>query len=323
MKTLKVSLKAHSDTRWASKAKAVNALNSQIKGVQKELNEISSSSLNSETKTNAKTLLACIDYEFLCFLEAWDQILSKINRVNQALQSKTLSLEKATKLIDGLINSINELRDSDLENAFDCARETTVKMGIPENVKESRTRKKRRLELDEDEDDGPNLTKIQKLRTPIFESIDALLSQLTWRYKKFTRISDDFGFLSGDRLSTMEPEDLKKNATDLALKYKDDLSTLELCSEIVDFKQTALKTVEDLENASLLDLLQMIYDFELQESYPNIAIAIRITLPVSIASSERSFSKLKLIKNYLRSTMSQERLSNMAILSIEKGLTSS
>jgi hAT family C-terminal dimerisation region len=43
-----------------------------------------------------------------------------------------------------------------------------------------------------------------------------------------------------------------------------------------------------------------------------------LTLPVTVASAERSFSKLKLIKQYLRSTMSQLRLSSLAMLSIER-----
>ena len=47
------------------------------------------------------------------------------------------------------------------------------------------------------------------------------------------------------------------------------------------------------------------------------ALRILPTLPVSVASGERSFSKLKLIKAYLRSTMSDERLASLAILSIE------
>jgi len=42
-----------------------------------------------------------------------------------------------------------------------------------------------------------------------------------------------------------------------------------------------------------------------------------ITLPVSVAGGKHSFSKLALIKNYLRSTIGQERLSNLALLSAE------
>jgi hypothetical protein len=55
-------------------------------------------------------------------------------------------------------------------------------------------------------------------------------------------------------------------------------------------------------------------------SFPNASIAYRIllTIPVTVASAERSFSKLKLIKTYLRSTMLQERLNGLAILSIKK-----
>jgi len=56
------------------------------------------------------------------------------------------------------------------------------------------------------------------------------------------------------------------------------------------------------------------------EIFPNLTVALRIllTLPVTVASGERSFSKLKLIKNYLRTTMTQKRLVNPSILSIEK-----
>ena len=54
-------------------------------------------------------------------------------------------------------------------------------------------------------------------------------------------------------------------------------------------------------------------------SVPDVASAFKIflTIPVTVASAERSFSKLKLIKNYLRSTMSQDRLSALSVLGIE------
>ncbi|KAL3832338.1 hypothetical protein ACJMK2_023990 [Sinanodonta woodiana] len=59
--------------------------------------------------------------------------------------------------------------------------------------------------------------------------------------------------------------------------------------------------------------------------FPNLRTALKIllTMSVSVASCERSFSKLKLIKLYLRSTMGRERLSNLTILSIEKSILDS
>ncbi|XP_060859153.1 52 kDa repressor of the inhibitor of the protein kinase-like [Metopolophium dirhodum] len=57
--------------------------------------------------------------------------------------------------------------------------------------------------------------------------------------------------------------------------------------------------------------------------YPNIYKLLQIlaTLPVSTASSERSFSSLKRIKTYLRNTMSEKRLNGLAMLSIHRSIS--
>ena len=54
--------------------------------------------------------------------------------------------------------------------------------------------------------------------------------------------------------------------------------------------------------------------------YPNISIAyqILITIPVTVASAKRIFSKLELLKNYPRSKISQEKLNSLTILCIKK-----
>ena len=67
------------------------------------------------------------------------------------------------------------------------------------------------------------------------------------------------------------------------------------------------------------EILKFVMD---ADCYPNISVAYQIllTVPVTVASAERSFSKLKLLKNYLRSTMSQERLNGLAMCTIEKDI---
>lgn len=111
------------------------------------------------------------------------------------------------------------------------------------------------------------------------------------------------------------------HCTNLNLKLKDestgetDIDGIDLFNEIRALK---LHFPENQSNDSHT-LLQDLFTNDLISTFPNTAIALRIllTLPVSVASGERSFSKLKIIKNYLRSTMHQQRLSNLAIVSIE------
>jgi len=54
--------------------------------------------------------------------------------------------------------------------------------------------------------------------------------------------------------------------------------------------------------------------------YPNVYILLTIlgTLPVSTATSERSFSTKRRLKTYLRSSIGNERMTGLALLSIRK-----
>jgi len=128
-----------------------------------------------------------------------------------------------------------------------------------------------------------------------------------------------FGFLYKiGKLRTSTQEDIRKHCKDLAMFLKvgdekdvsecDLFDELVICRNIVDESETPLQVLCTLKKCN--------------GAFPNLSVAIRIMLiiPITSAGAERSFSKLKIIKNYLRSSMSQDRLSGLATLAIEKEL---
>ena len=72
-------------------------------------------------------------------------------------------------------------------------------------------------------------------------------------------------------------------------------------------------------NCPELNMFLLIHNHDLLETFANVEIALLLYLCIFVTNctGERSFSKLKLIKNYLRNTMGQERLSSLSLLSIE------
>ena len=87
-------------------------------------------------------------------------------------------------------------------------------------------------------------------------------------------------------------------------------------------KHNACDTLVSCNLTSALATLKYLVEAKVVECYPNFYVDLRtfLTIPVTVASAERSFSKLKLIKTFLRSTMSQSKLSPLAVISIEKDI---
>ena len=60
----------------------------------------------------------------------------------------------------------------------------------------------------------------------------------------------------------------------------------------------------------------------IRETFPNVEVALRLylTLLVSNCSGERSFSTLKRVKNEIRTSMTDERLNQLALMFIESAI---
>ena len=89
-------------------------------------------------------------------------------------------------------------------------------------------------------------------------------------------------------------------------------------AEIID-KFTFELDMFEAENGSKIkpeiDILRKLDDYPISK----MIVSIINTIPASNADSERAFSRLKIIKSDLRSTMGQDRLSSLAVISMNRG----
>jgi hypothetical protein len=98
----------------------------------------------------------------------------------------------------------------------------------------------------------------------------------------------------------------------------------ELKREVLVWKTTLQKYADkNLVNSnSIASIANLLVENNLMATFPQMISLMRVYLaiPATSAAAERAFSVLKRIKTWLRNTMVQERLSSLAILSIEKEL---
>ena len=103
-------------------------------------------------------------------------------------------------------------------------------------------------------------------------------------------------------------------------QYAGDVSS-ELVQEIMHLKAIHTSNLRE-KPLNPIQLLNALAETSLMVIFPNCCVTLRIycTLPVTVAEAERSFSVLKRIKNYLRSTMCQMRLTSLGTLAVESEL---
>ena len=84
---------------------------------------------------------------------------------------------------------------------------------------------------------------------------------------------------------------------------------------MLSIKTLFREKIAHLKSAKEMASFWIVKNASLATTYLDVCTAymMYMTVLVTVATAERSFSKLKLIKNFLQSSMSQERLRGLAI----------
>lgn len=187
-------------------------------------------------------------------------------------------------------------------------------------------RRKRKLPTKFGEHGGPSsdvqFTGSENFRVNTFNCIlDSLYSEIKKRECKYSDLHNRFGFL--ETIKSLEASDITKCARELLSAYPEDLEPV-VVDECLHLKAFLLKnTQNENRRLSMTEISKVLHNFDMIDVYPNIVIALRMVLstPATNCSAERSFSTLRRVKNYLKSTTSHDRLTSLALLAIEGRLT--
>lgn len=124
--------------------------------------------------------------------------------------------------------------------------------------------------------------------------IDTALFQLQSRFEDQHLVSGSFSFLYPKALLQLSDAELNSAAQKFQETYSSDIDS-DFVAEVRSFRREFRGEIEA--SQTVLDLLKLIISSKITSSVPELATACVLfaTLPVTVASAERSFSKLKLI----------------------------
>lgn len=302
----KLTLKKVCDTRWESRINAIRPIRYQFEELYNALNYIKddinlTGTHGLQTKADAYALLKNIicDFKFICSIIIWYDILSIVNPVSKQLQSIQFDLKISVKSISEIIEFLKEYRKNGFFNVKLIAKEIASVIGILEKFPQDHQVRKRFKKTNfnyENKDDSPLHNPEKKFELDFF-LIDTAINSLQDRFIQLNNHCSNFSFLYDiSILKSWEHETILKHCKDLGILLSSndtsDIDVFELFEEIKLFCQLAES------NSSPSKNLEYIYSHQLQEIYPNIAIKLRIilTIPVTVASTEKSLSKLETCK---------------------------
>lgn len=296
-------LKTLCETRWASRSEALYTFKAAFSTAHATLGELSTD--HSDPKAGA--FQSAIErFDFIVTLVAVEHALSGLVPLSNLLQKKECDLYVAVEESRVVIQQLNgERNDPEVWNAlYDSAVDLAATIGVLPSMPRNRAGQQNRPNVPAD---NPSTYWKLNMYLPF---VDHLMAELD------------------TRLLTAEPRYkaqylLPKKAADLTQvlvneiynSYEDELTMITRDAFHAETRRWRAKWTGQ-ENPP--NDLQGTLNSTSKDLYPGIFLILNIfaCMPVSTATAERSFSTMRRVKTYLRSTMTTNRMSGLGLLNI-------
>lgn len=303
---VKRKLPSTCQTRWEFNGRIVLMLSKHLCDLRTLFNTILEEGCDkwdAETITTSAGYLTLIDGDgvFLTLLHFFSKIFPEIDILFNILQKKTNDISYCIKEIENFIKFLDNKKNE--FGTFWC--EANNSENIEQKIRNKRTRT--------ESCNNPE----KYIKNLISDILDKIKNDLEFRFQNLKHIQ----FI--ELLDTSKFDLYTKKFPDETLEILQnnysqffDISVLkiELC---VIYRNNHFK-----EKQNISQLLNFLTNSDLVSHFSELfkLCNLILTIPVTTAGAERSFSSMKRIKSFLRNRMNQGRLSDLALMTIESEL---
>ena len=301
-------------TRWTVRAESLQSIICNYTVILSVLLEIVEEYRgNFEACCQARGILVAMEkFNFLFGIIVSEKIFSITDTLSRAFQKKDLSAIVAKKGASVVICTLKEMRnDSKFTEFWQEITSKAIELDIGEPTLPRRRKLPRRFDESNTttfHDSTPE-TMYKRL---YFELIDTVVGEVERRLT-----SPSFTLYAKMELllkSAAEgSEVLRADVKEVVDHFQDDLDLGELYTEL-----SLLKNVMALVEFTYTNLKEKISEYRTILPQVSKLLQLLLVIPATSATSEQSFSSLRLLKNFLRTTMTQNRLNYLMLLYIHK-----
>lgn len=320
-------MRGYCETRWVERHVSILEFQEDLPKIAQALQIVSGWDDNT-TAAKANCLLHSIsNCDFIITIFSLSDILSATVVLSKYLQVENVDICRAKEKITQAIEVLKEKREKCSEffsMIFENAKKIMEVMDVSIRLPRLTTRQTNRPNYPTSSSDVQENIVSNWEKSVYIPILDFINLDLKDRFAEDSIKCYSLNFLVPTNLDAVSDlQKLKTNIEPICDKYytlfsqNRDTMVMKVLNEVCSIKKSA-----DYEQLKRVNIAIQAYANCDAKSYPFIKslLQILLTLPISTATAERSFSTLKRLKTWMRSRMTEDRLTGLALLYVHRDI---